>query len=791
MKLIVDNSVGELENHPVYWYTDKTFKKDLKLVNYTSNKLFNSLSDNRVDTILVLCKEALNIVESYYSIKGKLYQGNVTYGNLIGCSYIHNNIHIICLPTIGLINSSRVGKFLLTRLLQKFSNPDSFMPDIRKRYSHVAKQNSNEYNNALALLMGTHYTGFVPKFMTVDLETLPEVGYKLGDETRYVSAVINVVGWSIVGTVEGLDSARSHVIYTFTSDFTHKWHYDLVKTILESDVPKVFSNGMYDASYFYRWRIVPKNYMWDTEYWLRSTVPEFSGYFNLQSQSTLYTLTSQYWKTGLDAKTRKEFLEYCGNDCHNTAVIALAQITSISKQNFRNFIIGFSRIPYCLASTLTGMPVNETKIDDLRKEYSDKVFKLDEKARRVFGCKPSQDQKIKEALQKLCNMLHKLDVMPKTVITSTGKEVLRDLSYKSPILAHYIKIITEYRRNTKWLETYINVKLFSKTDNGAKISEPSEKLFLWTLFPFGTKSGRMSSKGSPFWCGNSAHTLPKEMRKMFKAPKNSVLFSTDAPQSETRVTAYAAQCETLRARVEGELDFHMLQASAFFGILYEEVTDDLRNIGKRVNHGANYNMGDYVMLITMGIELVMQARSLLKLDHLQKLTQVTAYLLNQFAKAYPEVKIDWVIKLVQEVLLTGRIMCTVSGYAPLILGDPIRLKSDLNNIISIIPQSTSAYISIKASIRLFNAWLYDKSGVFPLLQIHDENVCTCNQDMSMVYVDGLVEKLCSNAYKMRWGIDYKTMVIPVGEVVVGKTWDALKAKPKKRVDNLEEIKHYA
>jgi hypothetical protein len=44
-----------------------------------------------------------------------------------------------------------------------------------------------------------------------------------------------------------------------------------------------------------------------------------------------------------------------------------------------------------------------------------------------------------------------------------------------------------------------------------------------------------------------------------------------------------------------------------------DIAKDLRDLSKRTNHGANYNMGGSVMLDTMGPKRVAQAKLVLKL----------------------------------------------------------------------------------------------------------------------------------------------------------------------------------
>src|SRR5256885_5972598 len=96
----------------------------------------------------------------------------------------------------------------------------------------------------------------------------------------------------------------------------------------------------------------------------------------------------------------------------------------------------------------------------------------------------------------------------------------------------------------------------------------------------------------------------------------------DNSQSESRCTAYLSGDENLISAVESPKDFHAINIERFFGVPYSEVIGsngeilnlELRNLSKRVNHGATYNMGSAMLLLTMGEENVVKAKILIKLN---------------------------------------------------------------------------------------------------------------------------------------------------------------------------------
>ena len=793
MYLILDSktSAKSASNHPVYWYSDRSVTAKYRLAKPTDRDIFTILGNSKLEAVIVLDEASLKLVEDYFCLGNDIRDSGVSFSDAAGCSTVTSGgVTILVTNSLALINSSRAEKFFLARVLQKLSKPWSFIRNKPLQHSHITHADSSDVHFIENMLAGKDFLNRKIFLMAIDLETLPSVSYRhTADNTvRSVSAVIDLIGFSIVcGDVDS--SINDLEIYSYTLNNIYKWEHDLACKLFATYVPKVFSNGMYDVQYLFRWGITVNNYLWDTEYFLRASVSSYAGHYSLQQQSNQFVLHNKYWKNNIKTKIASVFRRYCATDCHNTAMVALAQMGALSKPNLRNFVISFAKIPYALSSSLRGMEIDISVQNNFRSKFEQELVELTKVSLNIFGCKPSQSAALLKGLQRLVDALAAMKLIPKTVVKGTSKEILRDLSGVSPIIAAYVRIIQRHRRLEKWLSTYVNVKSWSDLDNGGTFSTATKDVFLWSMHPFGTDSGRFSSRDSAFWCGSSAHTIPKEMRSMFVAPKGYVFGTTDAPQSETRITAYAARCRSLQERVEGELDFHMLQTAAFFGLNYEDVTDDLRNIGKRINHGANYNMGAYVMLVTMGIDLVLKARNLLGLPQDMKLVDVTKFLLDSFAREYPEVKVDWVVSLVTEALSTGRIVCEISGFAPIILGNPLDNKGDLNKLISIKPQSISAYISIKASMKLFVSWLYKDSPIIPLLQIHDENVILAPETTSVYYLDNYILEHCSNVSPIKWGDKFENLSIPVGELVFGRSWDKLKGKFKPRKSL--EVQDYA
>jgi hypothetical protein len=194
----------------------------------------------------------------------------------------------------------------------------------------------------------------------------------------------------------------------------------------------------------------------------------------------------------------------------------------------------------------------------------------------------------------------------------------------------------------------------------------------------------------------------------------------DYAQSEARCVGYLSGCTALIDLVESDKDYHSWNASKFFGVDYEKVDKPLRDLSKRVNHGANYNMGEHVMLTTMGPKKVAEAKRILKLPASWSLVKVCAYLLSVYERTYPEVKKDWYDDIKRTVKLTGHLVSQL-GWTRRVFGDPTNHKPTLNQVVAHGPQNLSVSIINKPFYQIWRDSVYGdlRDIVRVKAQIHD------------------------------------------------------------------------
>jgi hypothetical protein len=278
----------------------------------------------------------------------------------------------------------------------------------------------------------------------------------------------------------------------------------------------------------------------------------------------------------------------------------------------------------------------------------------------------------------------------------------------------------------------------------------------YALNPHGTDTGRIASRESQFWCGLQIQNIKRDteedervsVKECFVADTDFFFGEADYSQAETWDTSYLSGDTALIDAVHDKShDFHGSNASAFFGIPYEEIVKTtasdvideegnllfveyihktvnkiIRDLSKRTNHGANYNIGAQVMLDTMGIKNALRAKELLGLPVRWSLINVCEHLLAQFDKRFPVIrdkKGGWYAKVISDVNNSG-VLVGPTGWTRRCFGNPDKNKRHLNSYVAHPPQSLNAMTLNKAVLRVFREIALVHPKDFKLCaQIHD------------------------------------------------------------------------
>lgn len=173
-------------------------------------------------------------------------------------------------------------------------------------------------------------------------------------------------------------------------------------------------------------------------------------------------------------------------------------------------------------------------------------------------------------------------------------------------------------------------------------------------------------------------------------------------------------------------DIHRTTASTIFNIPLEEVTDTYRRYAKAVNFGIIYGISDFGLSENVGIT-VKEAKKYIE-DYLKKYPKIKEYMDNTkniaVAKGYVETKF-------------GR-----RRYVPNIKSQNYIIREQAKRIAMNAPiQGTAADITKIAMVKIEERIKKEKLDAKILLQVHDEIIVECNDNIKDMIANILKEEM--------------------------------------------------
>jgi hypothetical protein len=483
------------------------------------------------------------------------------------------------------------------------------------------------------------------------------------------------------------------VVIPFKDEYALAW----VRKFNNLPQPKIFQNGLYDNLYFLRWNAPVFNWLYDTQHLFHSMYSEFPKRLDF---ITAYAIRDvRYWKD--DGKTGQlsDYYRYNARDCWATLNAFLALLELAEPYAITNYLQEFPLVFPCLHCEVEGFAMDMERLVTVKREKELDVEKREESFRKMIaapGFNLGSHVQVKK-LFKVCGLGH----LP---ATDAANMLVAQASH--PLNNRIFTELVSIKKQKKLLSTYFVEGKFW-----------NDRLY-YKLNPAGTDTGRLASSESSFWCGLQIQNIPRgdSVKQCIVSDPGWLLCEIDKAQSEARCVGYLSGETKLIDLVEGPHDYHSWNASAFFGTPYHLIFDDathkqldvaLRDLAKRTNHGANYNMGAGVMLATMGPKRVAQAKLILKLPAYYTLRQVCEHLLAVYEKTYPRVKGLWYDSIVKEIAITGRLVSPF-GWTRIFFGKPSKQnKPALNAAVAHSPQNLSVAIINREFYNVWRASVYD------------------------------------------------------------------------------------
>ncbi len=258
----------------------------------------------------------------------------------------------------------------------------------------------------------------------------------------------------------------------------------------------------------------------------------------------------------------------------------------------------FYKIEMPLVEVLAKMEMNGVYIDkdflkNLSESYNHKLREIESQIYDLAGGMPFNINSPKQLSEVLFSRL-KLKPRKKTSTRafSTNAEVLDEMRDEHPI----IPLLLEYRKYFKLKSTYI--------DALPKLVNPKTGRLHTSFNQAGTSTGRLSSSDPNLQNIPSRNEEGLEIRKAIRAQnKGWKIISFDYSQIELRVLAHMSGDPALVEAFKSDYDIHAITAAKIYGVNQEEVTSEMRRIGKMVNFAVTYGVSAYGLSKRLGISV--------------------------------------------------------------------------------------------------------------------------------------------------------------------------------------------
>ncbi|BBJ28923.1 DNA polymerase I [Athalassotoga saccharophila] len=399
----------------------------------------------------------------------------------------------------------------------------------------------------------------------------------------------------------------------------------------------------------------------------------------------------------------------------------------------------FYKIEMPLVGVLARMEMNGVYIDkdflkSLSESYNHKLRDIESQIYDLAGGMPFNINSPKQLSEVLFSRL-KLKPRKKTSTRafSTDAGVLEEMRDEHPI----IPLLLEYRKYFKLKSTYI--------DALPKLVNPKTGRLHTSFNQTGTSTGRLSSSDPNLQNIPSRNEEGLEIRKAIRAQnKEWKIISFDYSQIELRVLAHMSGDPALIEAFKSNYDIHAITAAKIYGVNQEDVTSEMRRIGKMVNFAVTYGVSAYGLSKRLGIP-VEDSDKIIK---------------NYFA-SYPMVK-----KYLDDIVN----FAIKNGYVETIFGrkrDIPELKSSNRNVFEEgkrmainAPIQGSAADIIKLAMIDIDQKISSMRSMM-ILQVHDELVFEVPQE-EIEEITKIVKDSMENIVKMK---------VPLKvEIELGESW---------------------
>lgn len=497
-------------------------------------------------------------------------------------------------------------------------------------------------------------------------------------------------------------------LYWSPQDEVIVWRY--IAAVLESPkVRKIAQNGMFDITALYTMMgIKTANYWFDTMLMHQlcwADLPKGLDYLvSIYSDFPYYKNEGKDWRVVYNNDYQRHW-NYNAKDAAYTHYISskiMEEIDSLDCHYTANMLMELHKP--LLEMTTRGMavdlPMRELMISSMEQETISALTRV----REMVGnpsFSPDSPKQMQDYFYKTCNLPPYKD--RKTNAITCDAKALTRIAAKNLSCSPVAKNILTYKKTAKLLSTYFRQPL------------GPDGRFRCEFKISGTDTGRLASGQSIFGYGTNMQNLPSKYKKILVPDPNMLLIEGDLKQAESMVVAYLSQDPNMLRIFDEGLDGHVFNAAMLYDRQYQDLYDsyhsgdptskEQRQMGKKVAHGANYNMGAGTLAVNIDRSIA-EAR----------------VLIDKYHARFPGLR-RWHQALKAQVSNT-RMLYNLFGRPKRFLG---YMDDDLfRQCFAFIPQSTVGECMTRALRNFSKTYsMYHIHQIQPLSTVHDSFLWQC------------------------------------------------------------------
>jgi DNA polymerase I len=411
-------------------------------------------------------------------------------------------------------------------------------------------------------------------------------------------------------------------------------------------------------------------------------------------------------------------------------------------------------VPVLADMELAGVAVDTAALEDLSIYLAGKLHDLEREIAEVAGHEVDP-----RSPRRLGELLYEKLGLEGSRRTSSGRYstdalALAALSGQHPV----VEKIVEHRQLSRLKDAY--------ADSLPGLVNPQTGRVHTSFSQVSASSGRLVSREPNLQNIPVRTQLGREIRGAFVADASdlgirgpTVLLSVDYSQIELRVLAHMTGEPALREAFQKGEDVHALAAGRLYGVPPEEVTAEMRRIGKMLNYGVVYGMTGYRLALEAGIDRKEATRFVRR--HREQYPAVRAYVERTLREAEEKGYVETPL---------GR-----RRYLPDIGAKNRQRREAARRAAENMPNQGMVAEIIKLAMIRVHARLREEGMVSRmLLQVHDELVLEV-PEVELADVAGLVVREMKHAVELSVPLEV--------EVKIGRSWGELRKLGDARVNH--------